>query len=185
MYCSREYQPTTWWIHVFPGHSYNTQKDGSLKTSVYRKPTHADLYLQWDSHHTISSKYSVVGTLYHRAKTICSSTQLLQKEEQHFFQALKRYKYPTWALNRVKMRSQNPTKNQNRSNNNNAGQNSNNKKNAYMVVPYYQGLSESIKRSCKNMGYKCTSKEDLPSKTSLWLQRIKTISWKKWSHIQI
>ena len=33
--------------------------DGSLQTSVYRKPTHTDLYLQWDSHHTIPSKYSV------------------------------------------------------------------------------------------------------------------------------
>ena len=53
------------------------EEDGSLKTSVYRKPTHTDLYLQWDNHHTIPSKYSVVGTLYHRAKTICSSSQLL------------------------------------------------------------------------------------------------------------
>ena len=38
------------------------KEDGSLQTSVYRKPTHTDLYLQWDSHHTIPSKYSVVGT---------------------------------------------------------------------------------------------------------------------------
>ena len=29
------------------------EEDCSLKTSVYQKPTHADLYLQWDSHHTI------------------------------------------------------------------------------------------------------------------------------------
>ena len=30
--------------------------DGSLNTKVYRKPTHTDLYLQWDSHHSIGSK---------------------------------------------------------------------------------------------------------------------------------
>ena len=55
-------------------------EDGSLSTIVYRKHTHTDLYLQWDSHHTVSSKYSVVGTLHHRAETICSSPKLLQQE---------------------------------------------------------------------------------------------------------
>ena len=65
------------------------EEDGSLSTSVFRKPTHTDLYLQWDSHHTISFKYSVAGTLYHRAKTVCSNSQLLQKEEDHLCKALK------------------------------------------------------------------------------------------------
>ena len=32
--------------------------DGSITTSVFRKHTHTDLYMQWDSHHAISSKYS-------------------------------------------------------------------------------------------------------------------------------
>ena len=95
--------------------------DGSLQTSVYRKPIHTDLYLQWDIHHTIPSKYSVVGTLYHRAKTICSNQEMSLKEEQHLFQALKKCKYPTWALNRVKMRCQNP--NNMRRNKNNSQQN--------------------------------------------------------------
>ena len=59
------------------------KEDGSLSTSVFRKPTHTDLYLQWDSQHTISSKYSVAGTLYHRAKVVCSDPQLQKKEEEH------------------------------------------------------------------------------------------------------
>ena len=46
------------------------EEDGSLSTSVFRKPIHTDLYLQWDSHHTLTSKYSVIGTLQHRAHTI-------------------------------------------------------------------------------------------------------------------
>ena len=100
-----------------------------------------------------------------QSKTICSSIQLLQKKEQHLFQALQRCKYPTWALNRVKMRSQNPTKNQNRSNINKAGQNNNNNnKNAYMVVPHYQGLSESINRSCKKYGVQVLFKGELTMK---------------------
>ena len=47
-------------------------QDGSLNSTVFRKPTHNDLYLQWDSHHTVPSKYSVIGTLLHRGKTISS-----------------------------------------------------------------------------------------------------------------
>ena len=80
------------------------KEDGSLSTTVYRKPTHTDLYLQWDSNHTVSSKYSVVvvGSLHHRAQTICSSPELLQQEEEHLKQALIRCKYPAWALNKVK-----------------------------------------------------------------------------------
>ena len=79
-------------------------EDGRLNTTVYRKPTHTDMYLKWDSHHPFSSKYSVVGTLHHRAKTICSSSDMLQKEEEHLSRVLTRCKYPTWAINRVKMK---------------------------------------------------------------------------------
>ena len=66
------------------------EEDGRLKITVYRKPTHTDLYIHWDSHHTIPSKYSGIGTLYHRVKTICSSPQQLQDEEQHLSQAFKK-----------------------------------------------------------------------------------------------
>ena len=60
------------------------KEDGSLSTTVYRKPTHTDLYLQWDSNHTITSKYSVVGTLCHRAQVICSNPELLQQDENTY-----------------------------------------------------------------------------------------------------
>ena len=39
------------------------QSDGTFTTKVYRKPTHTDLYLQWDSNHNLASKYSVINTL--------------------------------------------------------------------------------------------------------------------------
>ena len=32
------------------------QADGSMLTTVYRKPTHTNQYLQWDCHHAISAK---------------------------------------------------------------------------------------------------------------------------------
>ena len=148
------------------------EEDGSLKTSVFRKTTNTDLYLQWDSHHTIPSKYSVAGTLYHRASTVCSTPQLLQEEEEHLFIALTRCKYPTWDIKRARMRSQNP--NSNRRKTNQTGQ-KNNKSNLYMVVPYHQGLSENA----TNLGFWCSSKEDKPSEASSWLPRTRILSQTK------
>ena len=114
-------------------------EDGSLSTPVYRIPTHTDLYLQWGSNHTVSSKYSLVGTLHHRAQTICSSPQLLQQEEKHLQQTLRRYKYPAWALNRVKIKNKATTNKNSRGSNNSA---KNNIQKPYMVIPYYKGISE-------------------------------------------
>ena len=109
------------------------KEDGSLSTTVYRKPTHTDLYLQWDSNHTITSKYSVVGTLYHRAQTICSSPELLQQEEKHLHQALTRCNYPNWALNRAKLRVKN--KKIRKQNHNTNDKDINKNQRPYMVVP--------------------------------------------------
>ena len=79
--------------------------DGSLSTKVYRKKTHTDLYLQWDSHHSIAAKYSVINTLHHRARAVCSNKQLLEEEEEHLKKVLIENKYPMWALNRVKIKN--------------------------------------------------------------------------------
>ena len=38
---------------------------GNLSITMYRKPTHTDQYLQWDSHHHLSAKFSVIHTLTH------------------------------------------------------------------------------------------------------------------------
>ena len=138
------------------------KEGGSLSTSVFRKPTHTDLYLQWDSQHTISSKDSVAGTLYHRAKTVCSDPQLQNKEEDHLCQALQKCKYPIWAINRARIKSQNPVRRTNSSSNNQSGQKKTINKNIYMVVPYQQGLSERFKTRVQNMVYRYTSKEVKP-----------------------
>ena len=70
------------------------EADGSLSITVYRKPTHTDQYLQWDSHHHLSAKFSVIQTLSHRASTMCSNPQLLQKEKDHLRKALTKCNYP-------------------------------------------------------------------------------------------
>ena len=82
------------------------QPENSLLTSAYSKPTHTDLYLQCNSHHQLSAKFSVINTLRHRARTFCSNNQLLKEEEDHLNRAFSSCKYPTWTLNRAKFYQQ-------------------------------------------------------------------------------
>ena len=42
--------------------------NNTLITTFYRKPTHTDQYLHWDSSHFIGATHSVYNTLAHRAK---------------------------------------------------------------------------------------------------------------------
>ena len=77
------------------------EADSSCGIKVYCKPTHTDQYLHWDSHHSLSAKYIVIGTLTHRAKTVCTTLGLLHKELQHLKEALVRCKYPRWAINKI------------------------------------------------------------------------------------
>ena len=124
--------------------------DDSLSTKVYRKPTHTDLYLQSDSHHTTAAKYSVVSTLHHRAKAVCSTQKLLDEEENHLQRVLTENKYPNSALNRVKNKIKAPTKQdlkRREQTNNIKGQNK-----PYMILPYVRGLSESMKNICSKHG---------------------------------
>ena len=134
------------------------------------------MYLHWDSHHNIPSKYSVIGTLYHRANNICSTTQYLHEEEKHLNQALKRCKYPSWAINRVKIRTRTTASHNSNRRTGNTNTAQSNTSNINITVPYHQGLSESIKRTCKSMASRCIAKEDILSRTSSWLLKIRTIS---------
>ena len=127
-------------------------EDGSLNTGVYIKPTHTDLYLQWDSHHSIAVRYSVINTLHCRAKAVSSNKQLLKEEEDHLQKVLIESKYPIWALNRVKLKTKaNQAQEQCKQKNTNAKETSGNKK-SYMVLPYVKGPSESLKNVGKKHG---------------------------------
>ena len=133
------------------------EPNGGLSMTVYRKPTHTDLYLQWDSHHHLSAKSSVINTLTHKAKTVCNKSELLQKEMDHLRKALTHCNYPKWAIDRMERRLCKPT---------NEGSNdadtqgtagakptSNEvKTKGHIVIPCTQGLCESIKKICSKYG---------------------------------
>ena len=139
------------------------EADNSLSIRVYHKPTHTDQYLQWDSHYNLSAKYSVIGTLTHRAKSVCTTPGLLDEELQHLKEALVRCKYLRWVINKV----QNIEINGNWEESGNThvsnttqdsiGPSDNSQTTAtpggrpsigHIVIPYVQGLGESIKCTC-------------------------------------
>ena len=55
------------------------REDGSLDVSVYRKPTHTDRYLHFESHHPTLVKRGVVRCLDDRARGIINMQDNLQK----------------------------------------------------------------------------------------------------------
>ena len=143
------------------------EADNSLSIKVYCKPTHTDQYFQWDSHHNLSAKYSVIGTLTQRAKFVCTTPDLLNKELQHLKEELVRCKYPRWAINKVENKVVNGNWGENGNNHvsntlqDTNGTSSNNQTTTaprgrpsmgHMVIPYVQGLGESIKHTCSRYG---------------------------------
>ena len=70
------------------------QLDGRLTTSIYRKPTHTDQYLAYDSHHPYSVKHGIVKCLYERAKRLVTKPSVTSKEKKHLSSVLGSNGYP-------------------------------------------------------------------------------------------
>ena len=63
------------------------ESDGSVTTSVYRKPTHTNQYLPFDSHHPAAHKASAVRTLMSRASELSSNGMVRVAEEERVVDA--------------------------------------------------------------------------------------------------
>ena len=72
---------------------------GNLSFSVYRKPTHTDQYLQFDSHQTLQHKLGLIRTIHHRCLMLCSTEDSKLKELDHLKRVLSisGYTKSAWA----------------------------------------------------------------------------------------
>ena len=110
----------------------------STESTVYRKPTHTDKYLDYNSNHPISAKLSVIHTHIYIAKQVCSTPEFLAKEMDHLHKVLQDDHYPTQFFQQGKPK-----------------QKTNKKPNlsivmfigARVVIPHMKGLSEQYKHS--------------------------------------
>ena len=102
---------------------------------------------------------------------------------EHLWKALTHCKYPKWAFDRVERRHTKPTSEvSNKANNQGtiSTQPTTNeaKPKGHIVIPYTQGLCESIKKMCSRYGIRTHFKGNSTIKNLLVPPRIKT-PWKK------
>ena len=94
--------------------------------------------------------------------------------------------HPHGAINRAKLKGQNPNRNKQRRTTNQKGPRSNNNQNLYMVVPYHQGLSKRVKKTCSKYGVQVhfkggqTIKKPPHGSQGQWSHQ-----QQEWGHIQI
>ena len=97
----------------------------------------------------------MINTLTHSAHTICSTPQLLESELQHLEDVLGQCKYPKWANKKILQQQQQQQQQQEKKRRNNKKLIPTSKhpvRKCHIVVPYVQGICESIKNICGKHG---------------------------------
>ena len=84
--------------------------NGLLTSSVYRKPTHTDQYLAYDSHHPQSVKHGIVKCLYDRAKHLITKPSVIYEEKEHLSSVLVSNGYPSSFIRKL-VKTTRPTAN--------------------------------------------------------------------------
>ena len=123
--------------------------DGKLETVAYRKPTHTDKCLPFNSHHPRSHKRSVVTTLFQRAENLTSNNDARENECQYVTNILKENNYPKSFLYDCLRR---PTLTHCNSPEGDSAVK------GFAIVPYIRGIAEPIRRVLNNCGIKVALK---------------------------
>mgnify|MGYP005697477225 CR=1 FL=1 len=123
---------------------------GSIRLQIYRKKTHTDQYLMFDSHHPLQHKLSVIRTLLSRSDEIVTNEEDRKSEEAHVKKVLKTCKYPDWAIERI--RTQLNDKKKGITQPKPLPDKPEQKKRGQVTLPYIQGVTERMQRVMKKHG---------------------------------
>ena len=82
------------------------KEDKHVKLTIYRKKTHTDQYLNFESNHHISQKLGIINTFQHRINTIITDEKDKEEERRRVKSKLSNCKYPEWSFNRKKKNTQ-------------------------------------------------------------------------------
>ena len=115
--------------------------DGSVKLLIYRKPTHTNQYLNFQSAHPLYHKLGVIRTLLDRNEKVVTEEPDRVIEESTIKSALKVCGYPEWSFNKVKKQMSKPKAKVNKKTTV-----SDRKSATSVTLPYIQGVTESVQR---------------------------------------
>ena len=139
---------------AFTGH-HPQRQDKPQARGVYRKPTHTDQYLLFDSRHPLEHKLGVIRTLQDRADKLPTSTQDQVKEHRHLKGALKTCGYPDWTFVKAHTRSRKE---------NNPVRTEENKRNGIVILDV-SGVLEKLRRIFNKHKVPVYFKQHPPTKT--------------------
>jgi len=117
-----------------------------LSTSVYRKPTHTDQYIAFDSHHPTSVKRGLVKCLFDRASRIVTSPQQPSKERTRVRNALSLNGYPRRFVQNTKKNESEPRDPK--------------VYKSFVVLPYIDGVSPQLRRRLESHGIRTVFRSD-------------------------
>ena len=125
--------------------------NSQIKTNIHRKPTQSDRYLNFNSHHPLQVKKSVIKAITNRAFTHINELDSLENEINKLKTILNKNKYPDKIINDTIQQCKN------RQNTNNPNK-SEFDKSQIIAIPYYRGLSERIRDILNPFGIKTVFK---------------------------
>ena len=75
---------------------------GTIETTVYRKVTNGDIYLNWKSFSPCSWKHNTLKTIIRRVYLICSTPVYLQEELDHIAYVFEKFNnHPKWVVKQL------------------------------------------------------------------------------------
>ena len=120
-------------------------EDGVLKTTVFRKKTHTNRYLNFRSCHSVNTKWGVVKSMVRRAQRVCSDESALEEELRFLEKVFSANGFPRRGLRKVVRKC---------SGGGDKLENDRQEGWRVMRLPYLSGLSERLRRRMRRFGFK-------------------------------
>ena len=126
------------------------RRGNTISTSVYRKATHTDRYINFSSHHHPRIKTGVVHCLKQRADKVCDEGTISQ-ERKHLQNTFEANGYPRRLVQQA-LRKQPRAETEETRSECDQGQTK------LLILPYLKNTSEQIERTCQALGVKVVFK---------------------------